>query len=127
MEEQARIRKSLIFMLRLPVIVTLASILVIAASACRRPVAAEQVIVTGASTVYPIVQMAGEELRRSRGLNVSAQGGGSTRGFEDCVAGRNTLGAMARELTPEEKAQVQAFPIGYDAIGIVVHKSNSVG
>ncbi len=84
----------------------------------------EQVVVTGASTVYPIVQMAAEELRRTKGLNVMGQGGGSTRGFEDCIAGRNNLGAMARELTPEEKAQVLVFPIAYDGVGIVVHASN---
>ena len=94
-------------------------------SGCRRP-QAEQVVVTGASTVYPIVQMAAEELRRTKGLNVMGQGGGSTRGFEDCIAGRNSLGAMARELTPEEKAQVIAFPIAYDGVGIVVHASNQV-
>lgn len=92
---------------------------------CRRP-QAEQVVVTGASTVYPIVQMAAEELRRTKGLNVMGQGGGSTRGFEDCIAGRNSLGAMARELTPEEKAQVIAFPIAYDGVGIVVHATNPI-
>jgi phosphate transport system substrate-binding protein len=95
------------------------------AGGCHRP-QAEQVVVTGASTVYPIVQMAGEELRRTKGLNVMAQGGGSTRGFEDCIAGRNSLGAMARELTPEEKAQVMVFPIAYDGVGIVVHASNQL-
>jgi len=94
-------------------------------SGCRRP-QAEQIVVTGASTVYPIVQMAAEELRRTNGLNVMGQGGGSTRGFEDCIAGRNSLGAMARELTPEEKAQVIAFPIAYDGVGIVVHASNQI-
>lgn len=92
---------------------------------CRRA-RGEQVIVTGASTVYPIVQMAAEELRRTKGIEISGQGGGSTRGFEDCVAGRNSLGAMARELTAEEKAQVQAHPIAYDGVGIVVHSSNKL-
>jgi phosphate transport system substrate-binding protein len=94
-------------------------------SACRRS-QPEQVVVTGASTLYPIVQMASEELRRTKGLDVMAQGGGSTRGFEDCIAGRNSLGAMARELTPEEKAQVITFPIAYDGVGIVVHTSNQL-
>lgn len=94
-------------------------------SGCRRP-QAEQVVVTGASTVYPIVQMAAEELRRTKGLNVMGQGGGSTRGFEDCIAGRNSLGAMARELTPEEKAQVIVFPIAYDGVGIAVHASTQI-
>ncbi|HWM25212.1 MAG TPA: phosphate ABC transporter substrate-binding protein [Chthoniobacterales bacterium] len=93
--------------------------------ACRRQ-QTEQVVVTGASTVYPIVQMAAEELRRTKGLDIMGQGGGSTRGFEDCIAGRNSLGAMARELTPEEKAQVIALPIAHDGVGIVVHASNQI-
>lgn len=102
----------------------LATALLLSTSCHRRET--EQIVVTGASTVYPIVQMAAEELRRTKGLDVMAQGGGSTRGFEDCIAGRNSLGAMARELTPEEKAQVIAFPIAYDGVGIVVHASNQI-
>jgi phosphate transport system substrate-binding protein len=98
---------------------------VLFASGCHRR-QTEQIVVTGASTLYPIVQMAGEELRRTKGLDVLAEGGGSSRGFEDCVAGRNSLGAMARELTPEEKAQVITFPIAYDGVGIVVHASNKI-
>jgi phosphate transport system substrate-binding protein len=115
------------FMRKLLTLVLSANLLapLIFTSGCRRP-QTEQVVVTGASTVYPIVQMAAEELRRTKGLNVMGQGGGSTRGFEDCIAGRNSLGAMARELTPEEKAQVIAFPIAYDGVGIVVHASNPI-
>lgn len=103
----------------------LLALVAIITSGCHRR-QTEQVVVTGASTVYPIVQMAAEELRRTKGLDIMGQGGGSTRGFEDCIAGRNSLGAMARELTPEEKAQVIAFPIAYDGVGIVVHASNPI-
>lgn len=96
-----------------------------AVSGCRRS-QTEKVVVTGASTVYPIVQAAAEELRRTSGIEITGQGGGSTRGFEDCLAGRNTLGAMARDLTPEEQAKVQVYPIAYDGVGIVVHSSNKL-
>ena len=109
----------------LVIVASLVAPAVLLTGACRRP-RSEQIVVTGASTVYPIVQMAAEELRRTKGLDVMAQGGGSTRGFEDCIAGRNSLGAMARELTPQEKAQVIAFPIAYDGVGIVVHASNQI-
>jgi phosphate transport system substrate-binding protein len=112
---------------RRPLLLTLSFLAptLLLSTACHRR-QTEQVVVTGASTLYPIVQMAAEELRRTKGLEVMAQGGGSTRGFEDCVAGRNSLGAMARELTPEEKAQVVAFPIAYDGVGIVVHAANQI-
>ena len=83
-----------------------------------------RVRVTGASTLYPIVQLAAEELKRDGVIQVEAQAGGSTRGFEDTLAGRNDLGAMARELTAEEARQVLRFPIAYDGIGVVVHASN---
>lgn len=79
--------------------------------------------VTGASTVYPIVQMAGEVLRDKGALRVEAQAGGSTRGFEDTLAGRNDLGAIARDLTAEESSQVKSIPIAYDGVGIVVNSS----
>jgi hypothetical protein len=41
-------------------------------------------------------------------------------------AGRNTLGAMARELTADEKAQVISFPIAYDGVGMVVQSLNQL-
>ncbi len=92
---------------------------------CERKAAIRETVrVTGASTVYPIVQMAAETLKQKHQLNIEAQAGGSTRGFEDTLAGRNHLGAMARDLTPEEAQQVKAFPIAYDGVGIVVHQKN---
>lgn len=82
--------------------------------------------ITGASTVYPIVELAKAEFRDTYGVRLEAQAGGSTRGFEDTLAGRNDLGAMARELTEEESARVKSFPIAYDGVGIIVHGSNTV-
>lgn len=105
-------------------IIGLAGLAVVAA--CTRPDADKQVRVTGASTLYPVMVMAGEELQKSRGITVAAQAGGSSRGFEDTIAGRNDMGAMARELTPEEEAQVTKFPVALDGIGIVVHATNPV-
>ncbi len=96
-------------------------------SGCERNPARHMTVrITGASTVYPIVQMAGEELRQRHQLNIEAQAGGSTRGYEDTVAGRNDMGAMARDLLPQERQHVKAFPIAYDGVGIVVHASNPV-
>ena len=69
--------------------------------------------------------MAGEALREQGRILVEAQAGGSTRGYEDTLAGRNDLGAMARTLLPEEARNVKAFPIAYDGVGIVVHASNA--
>ena len=95
-------------------------------AACGRPDPDSQVRVSGASTLYPVVAMAAEELEQRHGIRVLAQAGGSSRGFEDTVAGRNDLGAMARELTAEEEARVLKFPVAYDGVGILVHASNPV-
>jgi phosphate transport system substrate-binding protein len=74
--------------------------------------------------VYPLVEASREWLMRDFNLDVVAQTGGSTRGFEDCIAGRNDLGAMAREPTPEEARQIEIFPVAYDGVGIVVNTAN---
>ena len=70
---------------------------------CKTGEPLERVRVTGASTLYPIVQMAGEKLKSEGVLLVEAQAGGSTRGFEDTIAGRNQMGAMAREAYGKRK------------------------
>jgi len=94
---------------------------------CGRPQTESKVVkVTGASTVYPIVSMAAEPLKRLYRIRVEAQAGGSTRGFENTLSGQNDLGAMARDLTSEEAAQVNVFPIAYDGVGIAVHEDNTL-
>ena len=93
---------------------------------CRTGEPLERVRVTGASTLYPIVQMAGEKLKSDGVLLVEAQAGGSTRGFEDTIAGRNQMGAMARELTETENSQVKKYPIAFDGVSLITHGTNPV-
>lgn len=94
---------------------------------CGRPDADQDIVrVTGASTVYPIVRMAAEPMAELHGIQVEAQAGGSTRGFENTLSGLNDLGAMARDLTEEEAAQVMVFPIAHDGVGVVVHGDNAL-
>jgi len=100
----------------------LAGLLLLGCSKNKHP----EVIVTGASTIYPIIQMMSEEFGASLKLSIVAQGGGSTRGFEDCVQGRSDLGAMARELSEAEASEVEVFPIALDGVGIVVHADNPI-
>ena len=69
------------------------TIVLLLGSCDRKSDSKQTVRVTGASTVYPIIQMAAEKLK-VHNVKVKAQAGGSTRGFEDTVAGRNDLGAM---------------------------------
>jgi len=91
---------------------------------CSQHEARPRIVVSGASTVFPLVEASREQLARDYHLDVVAQTGGSTRGFEDCINGRNDLGAMAREPTSEEARQIMLFPIAYDGVGIVVNEAN---
>lgn len=97
---------------------------VVVSTGCGKDEVRPRIVVSGASTVFPIVEASRERLGRDYNLDIVAQTGGSTRGFEDCINGRNDLGAMAREPTPEEARQIALFPIAYDGVGIVVNAEN---
>ena len=112
--------------MKVPLLLVLCLFFLALCTGCGGEGAVPMVRVTGASTIYPIVRTAGEMLVKDAGLRVDAQTGGSTRGFEDTVAGRTDLGAMARELTQQEEAAVVKFPIAYDGVGIAVHADNGI-
>lgn len=85
----------------------------------------EQLTVTGASTLAPIIDRAGGELKQEfPQLNVSVRLGGSTKGISDSLEGLNDLGLVARDLTSEESAHLRQITIAHDGVAIVVHASN---
>ncbi|MFO0874941.1 MAG: phosphate ABC transporter substrate-binding protein [Phycisphaerales bacterium] len=85
----------------------------------------EQLTVTGASTLAPILDRAGDDLKREHPeLSVSVRLGGSTKGISDTLEGINDLGAVARDLTADEAAHLRQFTVAHDGVAIVVHASN---
>lgn len=84
--------------------------------------------VAGSTTILPIVQAAGEEFeKRSSGVRVLVQGGGSSAGIEAVSTGAADIGTSSRELTSQEaKMELQDYIIAVDAIAVIVNPQNPV-
>lgn len=88
--------------------------------------APRRLALTGSSTVAPL---AAEIARRFEaehpGTRIDVQTGGSSRGIADARSGAADIGMISRDLRPEE-ADLFAFAIARDGIGITVHRDNPV-
>ncbi|UCE90622.1 MAG: phosphate ABC transporter substrate-binding protein [Pseudomonadota bacterium] len=63
------------------------------------------------------------------GIKVKLQGGGATRGIRDTAALRVDMGGSCRMSLPEtDKSEMHAnlHPVAWDALAIIVHKTNPV-
>ncbi|GAB4137139.1 MAG: PstS family phosphate ABC transporter substrate-binding protein [Planctomycetaceae bacterium] len=89
--------------------------------------------IDGSSTVYPIVQAAGEEFqKKNRTYKVRVGIAGTGGGFKKLVAGEIDICNASRKIRPTE---IQAcknaglkyveLPIAYDALCIVIHPKNT--
>ncbi len=90
--------------------------------------AADQVIVTGSTTVQPIAEVAKEGFERTHaGVHVLVSGVGSSAGIENVVAGTSDIGTSSRDLKGDElEYGLVDTPIAYDAIAVIVNPSNPV-
>jgi phosphate binding protein len=83
--------------------------------------------ITGSTTLQPIAQQAADKLMKmNSGLSITVAGGGSGAGIKDATAGTNDIGMSSRELTAEEDAALDAYPVARDGIAIIVNPSNKV-
>ena len=82
--------------------------------------------VTGSSTVGPLMSEIGKRFEQQHpGVRVDVQLGGSTRGITDARRELCDIGMVSRELGSDE-ADVHAFTIARDGVGIIVHAENPV-
>jgi phosphate transport system substrate-binding protein len=84
---------------------------------------------TGSTTVgIGIIQEASKVFSQKTGIRFDAiEMPGSGKGIEAVIAGKALMAGASRPLTPEEKKLKLYYQvIGYDAIGVFVHKSNPV-
>lgn len=118
--------------------ITLAGILVLGLAACRdHPADAGpttggeagltgKLVLTGSSTVAPL---AGEIARRFESFHpnvrIDVQTGGSSRGIADARRGLADIGMASRALTDDE-ADLTAWTIAMDGVGMIVHRDNPV-
>jgi phosphate transport system substrate-binding protein len=80
--------------------------------------------VVGSTSVQPFAEALAEEFMASHsGEKIFIQGGGSTAGIQAVLTGASQVGMSSRKLEESEKDLI-AVPIIYDAIAVIVHRSN---
>ncbi len=90
---------------------------------------ADQVIVTGSTTILPIAEVSAEMYGDVEpDVSVLVSGVGSSAGIESVSRGSSDIGSSSRDLKPEEEnLGLVDTPIAYDAIAVIVHPDNPVG
>jgi phosphate transport system substrate-binding protein len=85
----------------------------------------ERFLLTGSSTVAPILQLVAEDLQATDpGLRIDVEMGGSSRGIQDVRAGQCDVGMASRDLNSEEREGIVARRIAYDGVAMIVHRDN---
>ena len=101
-------------------------VIAIALVSCSGKKSAETIVLTGSSTVAPLVADAALRFEAAHpDRRVEVQTGGSSRGIADALYGRATFGMISRELKPDEAA-LTAHRIAVDGVGVIVHRDNAV-
>ncbi len=88
---------------------------------------ADRVVLTGSSTIAPLVQAAAEAYEGAHpGVRIDVQTGGSSRGINDATKGLNDIGMTSRSLKPDEEPGLNQHVVALDGIAFVVHADNPV-
>jgi phosphate transport system substrate-binding protein len=88
---------------------------------------AERFLLTGSSTIAPILQLVAEDLHAADpSIQIDVETGGSSRGIQDARAGRCDVGMASRDLEPEESAGLGPRRIAYDGLAMIVNAANPV-
>ena len=118
-------RRSVILMV-LSLVLTLTVIPLSGCNAGAR--AANELVVTGSTTILPIAEIAGEMFTDDNPENkVLVSGLGSSAGIETVSRGSSDIGTASRDLKEEEmELGLYDTPLAYDAIAVIVHPSNPI-
>jgi phosphate transport system substrate-binding protein len=88
--------------------------------------AAERIVITGSSTVAPLMLEIGKRFERlNPGVQVDVQSGGSSRGLADVRSGLAAIGMVSRALKADEQS-LTGFVIARDGIGVILNSANPV-
>jgi len=103
------------------------SIMLFVATTASTPQAADRkLVLTGSSTVAPLMVEIGKRFERGNpGVRVDVQSGGSSRGIADTRSGLADIGMVSRALKPDEQ-DLKSFTIALDGITLIVHRDNPV-
>lgn len=104
-----------------------AALVLVLAAGCGREDSSGTVVVTGSSTIAPLVADAAKRYEASRpGARIEVQSGGSSRGVADATGGVADLGMVSRALKDDEGTKLTARLLAMDGVCVVVHKGNPV-
>ena len=104
----------------------LALLLLVPSLAAAQPanLPAKPLVVTGSTTVYPLMADIVRRFERlNPGVSIELRSGGSGKGIADLRGGVSDIGMVSRQLAENER-DLFAFPLCRDGAAIVVHSSN---
>jgi len=109
------------------VLVAVAALLAVAGCQSENRVA-NQLIVTGSTTLLPIAEQAAEGFQElNPDTTVLVSGLGSSAGIEAVTAGTSAIGTSSRDLKDEEQnSGLVDTPVAFDGIAVIVNPSNPV-
>lgn len=85
-----------------------------------------RLLITGSTTMLPLVQAIAERFRALHpAVIIEVQGGGSSRGIADPREGKADIGMAARVLH-EKESDLVGHAIARDGVALIVHRSNPV-
>jgi phosphate transport system substrate-binding protein len=85
----------------------------------------DRIVVTGSSTMAPLLLELGNAFEAVHGVQVDVHSGGSGRGLQDVRAGAADIGMVSRALTASED-DLHGRVIARDGVALIVNASNSV-
>ncbi|MBN1103150.1 MAG: phosphate ABC transporter substrate-binding protein [Deltaproteobacteria bacterium] len=84
-------------------------------------------VARGSDSTIGAVQALADAFHKKSGTAVKVEGGGSSKGAKDCLAGQVPLAFMSRGPKDSEKsAGLVAVAYAIDGVAVIVHKSNPV-
>lgn len=87
---------------------------------------AEVIRITGATTIQPILERLAPSYTAQTSKKLQIEGGGSETGLSKLSLGETDIAMVVRNLTADEKNRLSHLTIGYDAVAIIYHKSQSI-
>lgn len=113
---------------RVATLLVCAMLLVWAPGCTDSGIAAEELLVTGSTTLLPIAEISGGMFsERNEGVKVLVSGLGSSAGIESVAKGSSDIGTSSRDLKDEEAALgLYDTPVAFDAIAVIVNPSNRI-
>lgn len=94
---------------------------------CINSQAREKLVITGSSTVAPVISDLAKLYESTHDdVRIDVQTGGSSRGIQDARRGSANIGMVSRSLK-EKEGDLNGFVVAKDGLAVIVHKSNRVG